>query len=145
MLMQSVNAAFRCAGFGTLLLVSSCTPANEDSAHLDCSGLSKTFFQKPASVRMNEFGTLDVERQYAVFICGNQFMEPPTIELAGPFAKEGQAVVGFLKAKLAAARGDLTIRDILLVFEEMSKLKTYDVAADSDLMKVIELAVGKVK
>jgi len=128
-----------------LLLASGCAPAHEDSSSLDCSKLNKTFFRKPTTVQMAEFGDLDIESQYAVFICGNQVREPPSIHLATPFAKEGPAVVGYLKAKLAAARGDLTIRDILLVFEEMSRRKTYDVVGDVDLMLVISQAVGRVK
>lgn len=127
------------------MLVSGCTLAHEDSSSLDCSKLNKTFFSKPTTVQMAEFGSLDVESQYAIFICGNQVREPPSIHLATPFAKEGEAVVGFLKAKLSAARGDLTINDIILVFEQMSRGKTYNVAGDAELMKVIEGAVVRVK
>ena len=128
-----------------LVLVWNCAPATEDSSSLGCSKFNKTFFSKPTTVQMAEFGSLDIESQYAVFICGNQVREPPSIHLATPFAKEGVAVVGFLQAKLAAAHGDLTIRDILLVFTEMSRRKTYNVASDGDLMKVITEAVGRVK
>ena len=65
--------------------------------------------------------------------------------MATPFAKEGQSVVGFLKAKLTAATGDLTIRDILLVFSDMSRYRSYNVAGDTDLMKVITAAVDRMK
>ncbi|MGH6755568.1 MAG: hypothetical protein ACREDP_25765, partial [Bradyrhizobium sp.] len=112
---------------------------------LDCSKLSTTFFSKPTTMQMAEFRSLDIDSQYAVFICGNQRREPPSIYLATPFAQEGKSVVGFLKAKLLAARGDLTITDILLVFEEMSRAQTYNVGGDDDLMKVITDAVGRVK
>lgn len=128
-----------------LMLVSGCTPANEDSSSLDCSQLNKTFFSKPTTEQMAEFRSFDVETQYAIFICGNQVREPPSIHLATPFAKEGEAVVGFLKRKLSTARGDLTIRDILLVFQEMSRRNTYNIAGDDDLMRVITEAVGRVK
>ncbi len=127
------------------MLVWNCAAATEDSSSLGCSKLNKTFFSKPTTVQMAEFGSLDIESQYALFICGNQVREPPSIHLATPFAKEGAAVVDFLQAKLAAARGDLTIRDILLVFAEMSRRKTYAVADNSDLMKVITEAIGRVK
>jgi hypothetical protein len=129
----------------TLMLVWNCAAATEDSSSLNCSKLNKTFFRKPTAEQMAEFSGLDIENQYAVFICGNQVREPPSIHLATPFAKEGQSVVGFLKARLTAATGDLTIRDILLVFSEMSRGKSYNVAGDADLMKVITEAVDRVK
>ena len=65
--------------------------------------------------------------------------------LAEPLAREGGRIVGFLKAKLTAATGDLTIRDILLVLSEMSRRKSYNVAGDTDLMKAITAAVARVK
>jgi hypothetical protein len=128
-----------------LPLIWGCASATEDSSSLHCSKLNKTFFRKPTTEQMAEFSGLDIENQYAIFICGNQVREPPSIHLATPFAKEGQSVVGFLKAKLTAATGDLTIRDILLVFSEMSRRKSYNVAGDTDLMKVITEAVDRVK
>ena len=94
---------------------------------------------------MAEFSSFDPERQYAIFVCGNQTREPPSIHLATPYAKEGSAIVGFLKAKLKAARGDMTIRDIMLVFAEMSRLRTYDVAGDGDLMNAMAEAAVRVK
>lgn len=145
MLMRTIRVDWSLACAAMLMLVSSCTPANEDLSSLECSKLNKTFFSKPTTVQMAEFGSHDVESQYAVFICGNQVREPPSIHLATPFAREGEAVVGFLKAKLAAARGDLTIRDILLIFAEMARHKIYDVAGDADLMRVIESGVSRMK
>lgn len=145
MLMQQVSAMWLRICAAMLILVSGCAPANEDLSSLDCSKLNKSFFSKPTTVQMAEFGTLDIESQYAVYICGNQVREPPSIHLATAFAKEGATAVGFLKAKLAAAKSDLTVRDILLVFEEMNRRRTYNVAGDSDLMSVITAAVGKVQ
>lgn len=122
-----------------------CASATEDSSNLNCSKLNKIFFTKPTTEQMAQFSSLDIESQYAIFICGNQVREPPSIHLATPFAKEGQSVVGFLKAKLIAATSDLTIRDILLVFSDMSRYKSYNVVGDTDLMKVIVAAVDRVR
>lgn len=65
--------------------------------------------------------------------------------LAEIFAREGNKVVGFLKTKLLEANDDLTIRDLVLVFSEMSRLKTYDVANDNELMHLISDRVGGMK
>jgi len=90
---------------------------------------------------MANFTQFDLEKQYAIYICG-QGMEPPAIYLSKPFAREGEKVVPFLKTKLLTATDDLTIRDI---FAEMSRQKTYDVSGDVDLMKVIDESVNKEK
>ena len=126
------------------LCIAGCMPGPEDHS-INCTKYYYSFFEKPTTVQMAEFDSLPLDDQYAVYICGNQAYEPPQIGLRTPFAKEGARVVGLLKAKLANADGDLTIRDILGVFEEMSSRKTYDVAGDKDLMRVISAAVGRVK
>jgi hypothetical protein len=87
----------------------------------------------------------DIEKQYAIYICGNQYLEPPATYLAEPFAREGAGIVGFLKNKLSLASDDGTIRDVVLVFKAMSRQRTYNVAGDTELMKVISEAVGRVK
>jgi len=110
-----------------------------------CSQLTEYFYGKPPNERMSQFVAADLEKQYAIYVCGNQYLEPPATYLAEPFAREGGRIVGFLKAKLTAATSDLTIRDILLVFSEMSRRKSYNVAGDTDLMKVITEAVDRVK
>jgi hypothetical protein len=61
------------------------------------------------------------------------------------FAKEGPAFVEYLKRKLAAARDDLEVRDIVLVPAEISRLKAYDVAGDRELMQAVTEAVDRVK
>jgi hypothetical protein len=144
MLMQSVGVGWAWPCAVALMLVWSRASAAEDSSMLGCSKFNKTFFGRPTTIQMSEFSSLYIDSQYAVFICGNQVREPPSIHLVTAFAKEGESVVGFLKAKLAAS-GDLTIRDILLAFSEMSRRKTYNATGDADLMKVTIETVGRVK
>lgn len=143
--MQTIARSLFC-GCAVLTLVSSgCRHVIEDSPIADCSGFNKTFFSKPTTVQLIEFAALDIETQYAIYICGSQFREPPSIYLAAPFGKQGVVVVGFLKEKLKVARGDLTIHDIILVFDQMNRQDTYDVVGDLDLTRVIEDGVARVK
>lgn len=111
----------------------------------DCAELANTFFRKPLRITISEFSDYDVDKQYAIYICGNQYMHPPMIHLAEPFAKQGEKVVDFLKARLLEADDDLTIRDIVLVFAEMNRQESYDVPGDSDLMRVLEEKVRSMK
>ncbi len=129
----------------SLLSATGCAAANMRVGEYKCSQLTEYFYGKPPNERVSQFVASDLEKQYAIYICGNQYLEPPATYLAEPFAREGGRIVGFLKAKLMAAHGDLTIRDILLVFSEMSRRKSYNVAGDTDLMKVITEGVDRVK
>jgi len=104
-----------------------------------------TFFQKPDKEQEAEFRQYALEQQYALFLCGNQVMHPPAMYLMVPFAMGGKRVVGFLQSKLAQATEDLTIRDIVLVLEEVQRQKTYDVAGDRDLMQLITDSVARIK
>jgi len=110
-----------------------------------CSQLTEYFYGKPFNVRVSQFVAADLEKQYAIYICGNQYLEPPATYLAESFARGGAGIVGFLKNKLSLASDDGTIRDVVLVFKVMSRQRTYNVAGDTDLMKVIIEAVDRVK
>lgn len=64
-------------------------------------------------------------------------MHPPMQFLAEPFARNGPEVVEFLRQKLVETHDDKTVRDIVLVFAEMSRQRSYKVANDSHLMGLI--------
>ncbi|HTZ38598.1 MAG TPA: hypothetical protein VMB77_00455 [Syntrophales bacterium] len=103
-----------------------------------CSDLIDTIYGKNSlQFRKDDFSSYDIDKQYAIFICGNQYVHPPAMYLAELFAREGGRVVEFLRIKLLEANEDLTIRDLVLVFVEMSRLKTYDVASDDELMRLM--------
>ena len=86
---------------------------------------------------MEKFSDFNIEKQYAIYICGNQKEHPPTLYLAEAFAKEGEHVVSFLSGKLSATKSDSTVRNIISVFSEMKNFKTYDVASNEILMAII--------
>jgi len=98
-----------------------------------CDGVPRGFFDMPSDRRVAEFEKYDFDTQYKIFICGQQKIEPPQLELAWRFACEGGRIVQPLEAKLENADDELTIRDIVLVFRAMNDLGTYDVAGDKSL------------
>jgi hypothetical protein len=115
-----------------------CSAAIKKVGEYSCSDLTDIIYgEKSLQYRKDDFGKYDVDKQYAIFICGNQYVHPPMMYLAELFAKEGAKVVGFLKTKLLSADDDLTVRDLIFVFTEMSRLKTYNVATDDELMHLI--------
>jgi hypothetical protein len=111
----------------------------------DCAELARTFFQLPDRIQTEELLRSDIETRYAIYLCGNQYMRPATQYLAEPFARGGKSVADFLRSKLAQANDDLTVRDIVRVFEEMSRSGTYDVANDRELMQLISARAEAMK
>ncbi len=109
-----------------------------------CKAVPNKFFDMSTNEQMVEFEKYDFDTQYEIYICSQERVEPPELELATRFAKEGKAIVKPLDAKLAEAEDDYTIRDILYVFSEMSEQGTYDVANDKSLMNKLLLKVNSI-
>jgi len=137
-----MNIHFKIVMATAVLLVAESSFAAELQLNNICNPWLDTFYKLPLKERISTFKSYDLENQYIIFICGNQVVHPPAIYLAEPFAKQGSAIVPFLKVKLAQANDDLTIRDIVLVFAEMGRQHSYNVSKDVDLVKVITGKVG---
>ena len=131
--------------FGLLVvpLLVGCPPGNKKVGRFDCSDLATTYFTQPQIAQQTEFVRLDLEKQYAVLICGNQVIHPPAMYLARSFAGEGERAAAFLRTKLSEAPDDATVRDIVLVFAEMHRQRTYEVARDTGLMRSISERVNQ--
>ena len=104
----------------------------------------RDFFRKTSEERAKAFANYDIETQYAIFIYGQQGIRPPLF-YDDNFAKGGTNIVGLLKEKLLQAEDDITIYNILMVLEKMTKQDTCDVAADKDLMLLVNKSVLKIK
>jgi hypothetical protein len=107
--------------------------------------MSDIYGEKSFDYRRNDFSKLSVEKQYAIYICGNQVVHPPMMYLGELFAREGEKIIGFLKVKLRETDDDATIRDLVRLFSEMSRLGTYDVAKDDELMRLISVRLAGMK
>jgi hypothetical protein len=91
------------------------------------------------------FHAYRIQDQYAIVIYANQMIEPPMMGWAWRFAEGGAPVTQFVKVELQHAKDDLTIRDLIRICYAMSRLETYDVAGDTDLMKVIDESVKRIR
>jgi hypothetical protein len=132
------------AGLLSLLIGTGCSPEMRVGDY-ECSQLTAYFRGQPYNVRMAQFAAADLEKQYAIYICGNQWLHPPELELADAFARGGGKVVRLLKSKLSPTIDDVTIRDVVMVLAQMSRQRTYDVAGDSELMRTIDKRVLAMK
>jgi hypothetical protein len=103
------------------------------------------FYTKSLKERISTFPRYSFDEQYAIYLYGNQVQHPPAIYLADPFAAQGKSIVVPLSDRLRTATDDLTIRDLVMVFSAMSRAKTYDVARDEQLMRLLEGSAKKMK
>src|SRR2546423_8194613 len=112
-----------------------------------CSGksLEQRFFDMPPANRLQRLRDYSLEDQYRIFRYGNDRIEPPIMELAKPIAERGKGAVPLLHARLRAASDDQTVRDILLLFQTMIRLRTYNVRADLSLMADLRSKVSELK
>ncbi len=85
------------------------------------------------------FASFDRELQYRIFICDNQYVHPGggagTMEELG---RQGEPTAVFLAEKLAASEDSGTTTDILMVYLRMSQNGTYDVGANTEIMRLLE-------
>jgi hypothetical protein len=110
-----------------------------------CKELSRTYFRQSQAELMNSLASLDLEKQYVIYLCGSQYKHPPILSLVKPFASQGQPVVDMLRSKVGTSRSDLTVRDILRVFVEMKRQKIFDARNDADLMRLLDERVQEMK
>jgi hypothetical protein len=103
------------------------------------------FYAKSLKERISAFPRYSFDEQYAIYLYGNQVQHPPAIYLADPFAAQGQSIVLPLSDRLKAATDDLTIRDLVMVFLAMSRDKTYNVAGNEGLMKLLRESAERMK
>lgn len=110
-----------------------------------CSRLTSYFYGEPLRIRLAQFSEADLEKQFAIYICGSQYLEPPAMYFVTTFAREGHNAAKFLRVKFLQTKDDGTIRDIITVFSEMQKEGTYPVASDRELMQVIHSSAARIR
>ena len=98
----------------------------------------REFFRLTIDERIKQFQEYDSETQYKLLIIGNQLVHPPALYLVDEFAKKGKSIVPFLRSKLAAAKLEVTVRDIVAVFSAMQRFGSYEVKDDASLMALIK-------
>jgi hypothetical protein len=140
--MRKIGNVLWFAIFANICFCSACTGGLE--RQFPCRDYAKQFFKLSTNERVNEFNKLDIEKQYCVFIYGNQVIHPPAIYLATEMAKQPSALP-FLTKKLNETKDDLTIRDIVYAISELQRMKLYAVAHDKNLMKLLNAKVNQMK
>jgi hypothetical protein len=86
-----------------------------------------------------------LEDQYRIFRYGNDRREPPDLALVTPLAEKGAEAIPFLTEQLKSSTDDLAVRDIMYILEDMLRLKTYDVKADTALLNILDGRISTMK
>ena len=107
--------------------------------------MERSFFREPVGTRVERFRRYDLRDQYKIFRFGLDRREPPNFELADPIAEKGEMVVPFLLEQLKGTPEDQTVDDIIVIFEAMARLKTYNVSRDAELMATLTSKVSEIK
>ena len=105
--------------------------------------LEKSFFREPAR-RVERFRRYALPEQYKIFRYG-MTREPPDFELTEPIAEHGSVAVPFFLEQLNGTPDDETVKDVLLIFEAMARLKTYDVRGDAAVMTTLTSKASTMK
>ena len=103
------------------------------------------FFKEPLGDRVERARQLPLAEQYKVFRYSNDVIHPPLMDMADPIAERGAAAVPFLLSELKNSHDDIAVRDILLIFERMARLKTYDVKSDQDVMQTFNSRIPRMR
>jgi hypothetical protein len=113
------------------------TGPKDPAVRAQCPKLLDPWFHKAPGDVSARLPSQSLETQYAVYLCGTQYVHPPAKYLAGTLASSGEPMVRFLRQKLNEHPDDLTVHDIVRVFEMMQWRRTYDVRADTPLMALL--------
>jgi len=103
------------------------------------------FFKNPAATRADRLRQYSLEDQYRLFRYGNDRFEPPLTGLAKPIAERGRSAIPFLLEKLNPQADDITVRDVLSLFETMGSIKSYDVKSDALVVDTLRSRVSTMK
>lgn len=110
-----------------------------------CGAVESVHIGKSPDETIEAFTRSDLETKYRIYVCGNQWVHPPALYLAGSFAVGGEPVATFLKQKLEQTRSDATVRDIVQVYAQMQRQRTYDVSGDLDLVQLLTNKVQAIR
>ncbi|NOU00240.1 MAG: hypothetical protein HOO95_01500 [Gallionella sp.] len=132
----SSTRAFIYATICCLLLVMSGCASNQ---------MESNFFDKEYDQAGTRFAEYAIPDQIKIYLYGMQAITPPAPVLSRPIAELGQAAILPILGELSRNPTEANIRDLMVVFETMQRLGTYDVANDKMLMKTLDNYVNGMK
>jgi|CXWL01.1.fsa_nt_gi hypothetical protein len=100
--------------------------------------MEQNFFDKEYDQAGTRFGSYPISDQIKIYLYGVQAVTPPVSVLSRPIAEHGQAAIPYIMGTLNASPTDQNIRDLMVIFETMQRLATYDVSNDKVLLRRLD-------
>ena len=100
--------------------------------------MEQNFFDKEYDQTGTRFTEYSIPDQIRIYLYGVQSISPPTPVLSRPIAEHGQAAIPYIMGALTANPTDQNIRDLMVIFETMQRLATYDVSHDKMLLRSLD-------
>ena len=112
-----------------------------------CCGCASTpspneFFDKGYDQAGSRFKEYSIPDQINIYLYGVQFVTPPVTVLSRSIAEHGQAAIPHLLGALGRNPADQNVKDLMVVFEAMQNMATYNVQHDQVLMHKLESYVN---
>ncbi len=115
-----------------------------------CSGcasnqMERDFFDKEYDQSGVRFDTYSITDQIKIYLYGMQFITPPMPVLSRQIAEHGQAAIGPMISELSGNPSEQNINDLMVVFEAMQSMSTYNVQGDKVLIRKLDGYVDGMK
>jgi hypothetical protein len=136
----------RVAVLALVALLISCS-GRVDPAVGECRAtLLRHVWDRSRTEALDEFTQLNPDLQYRVFICANQYGEPPLVGFGvEQLASQGDRIVPILISRLEESESEKTMLNLLTVFAAMQRNGAYDVRGDLRLMALLDAKVAEVQ
>lgn len=130
-----------------LLLTPGCKGSAAEVGGYKCADFVRLsiYYGRSTDERLAEISSYPIDKQYAVFVCGVQYIRPPQWEAAQPFAAHGSVAADFLATKLPLVHDDTTIENIVTLFGDMEARGVYEIAQESELAQLLQQSVSRMK
>jgi hypothetical protein len=116
------------------------------SNHCENSFASEFYFKwENNSKESEEFGKQNLNNQWEILQYAMECIHPRRLEYYKFMAQGGAEAAQFLGQKLGATNDEFDIIDIISVLDQMSRLRTYDIAGDEQLMATVLDAADRVE
>jgi hypothetical protein len=104
--------------------------------------MEQNFFDKEYDQAGARFAEYSIPDQIKIYLYGVQVTQPPVTVLSRPIAESGKAAIPFILGELQTHPTDQNIRDLMVIFETMQRLATYDVSNDKVLLRKLDTYVN---
>ncbi len=107
--------------------------------------LERNFFETEYDQAGSRFESYSIPDQIKIYLYGVQSVTPPATVLSRPIAEHGKEAIPIIMNELNANPTDENVRDLLVVFETMQRIGTYDVSNDKRLLRTLDTYVDGMK